>query len=382
MTNLIKMRKTSETPFIAAPTFLLRGSHIAHLQAPTCFPLFTIFVGERTYNSYLFAIVVFDFRIVPISEISASISRQLNPHWLFTAFMESIDFDQSLLLDLLISSETRFLEYFLQYLHFVISDWKTFVQCLESYKGKASYHEVQATGEDFISLDQKQLESVFDFSNDQVAEENRQSRGRKQNKPAAEDGVVLKKKEISVSGDSSLNTDINGSFISCRKPGRKRDTSRRHVSDAVHSPEIFNQPICGVPKKKNERKVSETIGLKSIALAYTSSDESDVGVEDNGEDAGGPIQVNTSASCLPSQTAASLSLNPGNLNEGSFDSQPKRENTQTSTFLLSENLDKIMTMLIRLRIAITRLSKTGHFPYCASPLLALMETVEKTYDGC
>ena len=353
------------------------------------FPLifvFTIFVGERTY-SYLFAISVFNFRNVPGSEISASISRQLNPHWLFTAFMESIDFDQSLLLDLLISSETRFLEYLLQYLHFVISDWKAFIQCLKSYKGKANYHEVEVTGEDFISLDQKQLESVFGLSNDQVAEENRQSFCRKQNKPAAEDGVVLKNKEISVSGESSLNTDINGSFLTSQKRGRKRDASRGHVSDAVHSSEICNQPICSVPKKGNQREVGEVIGLKSIAMAYSSSDESDVGVEDNGEDAGARIQVNafnknTSASCLHSQTTTSLSLDDGNLNVGTFDGQPELENTQTSTVLLSENLDKIMTMLIRLRIAITRLSKTGHFPYCASPLLALMEAVEKTYDGC
>ena len=342
-------------------------------------------VGERTY-SYLFAIAVFNFRIVPSSEISASISRQLNPHWLFTAFMESSDFDQALLLDLLISSETRFLEYLLQYLHFVISDWKAFIQCLESYKGNAIYREVEATGEDFISLDQKQLESVFGLSNDQVAEENRQSFCTKQNKPAAENGVVLKNKEISVSGDSFLNTDINGSFISCQKPGRKRDAFRGHVFDAVYSSEICNQPICGVPKKRNQREVGEIIGLKSIAVAYSSSDESDVEVEDNGEDAGARIQVNafnknTNASCLHSQTTC-FSLDDGNLNVVTFDDQPERENTQTSTVLLSENLDKIMTMLIRLRIAITRLSKTGHFPYCASPLLALMETVEKTYDGC
>ena len=302
--------------------------------------------------------------------------------------MESIDFDQSLLLDLLISSETRFLEYLLQYLHFVISDWKAFIQCLESYKGSVIYREVQATGEDFISLDQKQLESVFGLSNDQVvAEENRQSFCRKQSKPAAEDGVVLKKKDISVSGESSLNTDINGSFVTTQKPGRKRDASRGHVSDAVCSSEICNQPICGVPKKRNQREVGETIGLKSIAMAYSSSDESDVENEDNGEDAGSPIQVNafnknTSAFCLHSQTTTSLSLDDGNPSVGTFDSQPERENTQTSTVLLSENLDKIMTMLIRLRIAITRLSRTGHFPYCASPLLALMETVEKTYDGC
>ena len=47
-----------------------------------------------------------------------------------------------------------------------------------------------------------------------------------------------------------------------------------------------------------------------------------------------------------------------------------------------ELLDKIMTMLIRLRFSVTRLSCGGHFPYYAAPLISLMENMEKCYDGC
>jgi len=52
------------------------------------------------------------------------------------------------------------------------------------------------------------------------------------------------------------------------------------------------------------------------------------------------------------------------------------------TAVQSELLDKVMTMLIRLRVSVKRLSSGGHFPYSAVPLISLMENVEKCYDGC
>ena len=52
------------------------------------------------------------------------------------------------------------------------------------------------------------------------------------------------------------------------------------------------------------------------------------------------------------------------------------------TVVECELLDKIMAMLIRLRLSIARLSSGGYFPYSAAPLISLMETVEKCYDGC
>lgn len=53
-----------------------------------------------------------------------------------------------------------------------------------------------------------------------------------------------------------------------------------------------------------------------------------------------------------------------------------------ATVVECELLDKVMTMLIRLRLSVARLSSGGHFPYSAAPLISLMESVEKCYDGC
>lgn len=49
-----------------------------------------------------------------------------NPHCLFILLLESISFDHSFLLDLLISAETCFLEYFVQYLKCLLADWQGF----------------------------------------------------------------------------------------------------------------------------------------------------------------------------------------------------------------------------------------------------------------
>lgn len=49
-----------------------------------------------------------------------------NPHCHFMLLLESISFDHSFLLDLLISTETCFLEYLVQYLKCLIADWQGF----------------------------------------------------------------------------------------------------------------------------------------------------------------------------------------------------------------------------------------------------------------
>ncbi|XP_028416946.1 uncharacterized protein LOC114541157 [Dendronephthya gigantea] len=55
----------------------------------------------------------------------------LNPHEFFVEFLESINYDHSLLLDFLISNETSFLPYFHKYLRYLANDWEGFKGCLE-----------------------------------------------------------------------------------------------------------------------------------------------------------------------------------------------------------------------------------------------------------
>ncbi|XP_038068837.1 uncharacterized protein LOC119738160 [Patiria miniata] len=56
---------------------------------------------------------------------------QLNPHRIFCRFLDTVAYDPSVLLDLLISSETPFLEYLVCYLHTVLRDWDSFCSSLQ-----------------------------------------------------------------------------------------------------------------------------------------------------------------------------------------------------------------------------------------------------------
>lgn len=281
------------------------------------------------------------FRAVPCSEISTNVSQQLNPHLLFIAFVQSIEFDHLVLLDLLISSETRFLEYILQYLHLVVDDWKSFNQCLQLYEGKCSYNEAgEATRNDSSRenrLSELDSSSYFSLETTVVSQERQIFHNEfnpreslfpnKQKKPRKQEQVVWE----------NTDADVCETFSShiVRKSGccnQLSELTRPQVGSGLLHP-------CDALEKENHN------GLKNIATAYSSSDESDMEIEYKTENA--------------------------------YDC--KKNNSAVSA---SENLDKIMSMLIRLRLSVARLSSSGHFPYSAAPLLTLMERAEQCYDDC
>ncbi|XP_075414026.1 protein Lines homolog 1 [Tenrec ecaudatus] len=64
-----------------------------------------------------------------------------NPHCIFLFFLKNVGFDSTFLLDFLISSETCFLEYFVQYLKLLQRDWHTFFticKCFDESKNEVS----------------------------------------------------------------------------------------------------------------------------------------------------------------------------------------------------------------------------------------------------
>ncbi|RUS68764.1 hypothetical protein EGW08_023472, partial [Elysia chlorotica] len=58
------------------------------------------------------------------------------PHKLFVCFAKFIDYDYLVLSDFLISPETSFLPYFLSYLHYLLGDWESFQNIMDSSKKK------------------------------------------------------------------------------------------------------------------------------------------------------------------------------------------------------------------------------------------------------
>lgn len=372
----------------------------------------------------------------------------MNPHLLFVAFVQSIEFDHSVLLDLLISSETRFLEYIVQYLHLLVGDWKSFIQCLESFKGRCFSSEEETTGKDSSSDSLSELDSVSDFSGNST-ESHRGSEGlnnelnpredelflSKQGRRGVGEGVVWDDRDVDFYGRLSSHVFLEPdscfnqlSELTCQKPEfRRSGIFSWPASEAMPSAELYqNQPDFDALGK--EHRTTEVSGLESIVVAYSSSEESDMEIEDESENANAvrsdhqSVRIgwnngdtNKGKLCqFPSKKGTSFDTSftnannfphcTDNANANGRASPQKRgtklliskdENTVcftcdcqnecqdgTSAVLTSTMLDKIMSMLIRLRMSVARLSSGGHFPYSVTPLITLMENAEKCYDGC
>ncbi|KAM5293417.1 protein Lines homolog 1 [Ctenodactylus gundi] len=61
-----------------------------------------------------------------------------NPHCIFIFFLKNIEFDSTVLLDFLISSETCFLEYFVTYLKLLQKDWDNFFTICKNFNAPES----------------------------------------------------------------------------------------------------------------------------------------------------------------------------------------------------------------------------------------------------
>lgn len=289
--------------------------------------------------------VFFFYRAFPFSESVTNIQEKLIPHLLFMEFMQSIDFDHSILLDLLISSETRFLEYIVIYLHFVVNDWKSFSLSVEKPKSNKSK---QANGDNsHPGVSNSHLGKLknypgsceksghFDWEGLNPKESLFHDQGETQ---VAERKDVWNQKEINISEALSSEIFESGSL-------NKAPCCDFHSESAIVQRQMCSGELFCLPERNNvgiENKGKELNYLESISFFYPSSDESDNGIEDNATD------------CFIS----------------------------TETVPLSDSLEKIMSVFIRLRMSVVRLSGGGHFPYPASPLISLLETVERCYDGC
>lgn len=271
------------------------------------------------------------------------ILQQLNPHWLFAAFTESVGFDPSLLLDLLISSETRFLEYLTKYLRFVVSDWTEFTQSL------ATYRQIDEEEDKAIHGD---LETC--------------SERRRKN----ECGKLEQDVESSHEGSGAQ-------MLKTFPPSQKGKQPYNHI--CIDRISKNSSEIRSTDHRLGRNDSDYLAGLKSILESYYSSDESDMEIESESENS------ETTADCVfeGSHSCELHSMTFDNNSVGTFDSSVANASHIVCVADKScKVLDKVMTMLIRVRMSVRRLLSGGHFPYNAVPLIALMENVEKFYDGC
>ena len=338
----------------------------------------------------------------------------------------------------------------MQYLHFVIAGWNSFLQCLVEYKEIISCSAEEATSDDVVmcSVRPRKLESD---SNSSEKSSEFESCFANEMRSIKNDSFT---RQETLAGEDRQCPELPGTFLWPQSNSCEKCTARPEVCQS----ESHLQGI----------RSGEPNGLTSIVLAYSSSDESEIENED--EDKSVHDQKTPAVSqidsiicgsvCLSNNQRGSSSIDKAdstekfhstvtasscsgllqnvsetprkhtsNLNNSVFTehlgfslSQPNGESnsnvieylgdqsSSSSTKLLSssdrnteivitkeshiegsvtdstdvecELLDKVMTMMIRLRLSVTRLSFGGHFPYSAAPLISLMENIEKCYDGC
>lgn len=280
----------------------------------------------------------------------------MNPHLLFEAFVQCIEFDHSVLLDLLISSETRFLEYILQYLHLVVDDWNSFGHSVWNSEWRRSISEAEEntgihsnaeikvypdsvfSGKSVVHEQSGRFHREFNAMEVFLRDDEKQGRGQED---------VLKRQEVADKEALSSGIVYKGGFYDQRWESASLQADYRcgvsRLSETARSSENSYLPECDSLEKKDLE--NEASGLRSIVAAYSSSDESGMELEN---------KINDDFDC---------------------------ENDYSSV-LVSENLDEIMSMLIRLRMSVVRLSRSGNFPYSSAPLVTLIERVENCYDGC
>lgn len=67
--------------------------------------------------------------------------KELNPHLVFQGFLEIFNYDHSVLLDFLISSETNFLDYLWHYISYLVRTWSDYVIAMERQKDDPIFFE-------------------------------------------------------------------------------------------------------------------------------------------------------------------------------------------------------------------------------------------------
>jgi hypothetical protein len=99
-----------------------------------------------------------------VEAISGLLST-LNPHVMFHELLTVVDFDHNVLLDFLVSNETDFLLYLLQYLKYVSTDWQGFKTVLAQFdSNEAEQYLEDAKNSDMSEESKRELEEMLSMS--------------------------------------------------------------------------------------------------------------------------------------------------------------------------------------------------------------------------
>nr|XP_054754361.1 uncharacterized protein LOC129260402 [Lytechinus pictus] len=250
----------------------------------------------------------------------------LDAHHIFVSFLDHMSWDNSILLDLLISTETEFLEYFIRYLRFVTNNWKGFVQAQKSFRKKEE-------DDDNVSCEM----------------------------PA---------KDNASGGDDCHDDDVSDGYINIVEDINETGVSKEDVVDNTLDDHMENDvsrnktcanknDLCGQTEPESLPQASEKFPVKRK-----------LDIEEANENATRSIKKTLGEDLLK----VPLPLDT---------KQASHEDCSMNEPLASEFgcLDDTMTVLIRLRLAIERLDRKNLFPFSAVPLVRILVKVEDMYEA-
>lgn len=377
-------------------------------------------LGQKIKISYH---ILFFFLREAVNQDTAAILSTLNPHLIFQAFLKVVGFDHSVLLDFLISSETVFLEYLMQYLHFVLQDWQGFFQSNNN------------SVEDAITTDKDEMETRSSSKN---CQQSYHSNVRTILKPPQNKAASLPIVSQASSGDiSSTSVGLGGLLNICSAYGsdvedddddhNDENILRESNSDGLENAEdvgIHNTDVqrilssydnadhtCMCSGGKVERK--NAFGTDNMGSTcddnshqdnegddfsdYNSTWKNEKNQDDNDDDidmafaniddmkhGDDDTQKTFFGHELVTDDHTNVYDNEEDINvvgDDKFNSTSSIR-FQSATDSLPTILEETMSTLIHTRIAAERLNDGSLFPYQVKPLINVMKKVENLYDGC
>ncbi|XP_066272627.1 protein Lines homolog 1-like [Branchiostoma lanceolatum] len=279
----------------------------------------------------------------------ADVVRLLNPHRIFLQFLETTTWDHSILLDLLISMETCFLAYITRYLHLVITEWQVFQETNQLYHQTITTMDTYESSDGGIESSWKDL--VIPNSNKTSFKQ-----------------IGAKKCE----SPPPRQLDHTRGKLSQQSGAQPSDQTSEKVLDDIELEGIPALGVVTMSLSEFNRFEMDIAGQQLPAIVEnvdTVQSTNPQGQDFQGQDFQGQDLQHDS------KTGETCEGEKDDSFSDSSDDDKSSDNAEEES-----TLDKTMGVLIRLRLAVERLSEKKLFPYNVSPLLRLLTRVETRYE--
>lgn len=286
--------------------------------------------------------------------------NDINPHVVFLNFLQNTTWDHSLILDYIISSETIFLQYFLQYLKYIVANW---VQLISTCQSFTLLEMCRINDENNTHLCSNEVTSDSESCTSEDC--------KKYTSSSVLEGTLLDQSSASSNNSYSLSGSINkqesNGEDNLAEPDQMTDSvSISRGSSSIQETLKINSDSAesiAVLKSNLDTKKTESDSAKDLDLS--SNIRSLVHYSDSSSD----DLVETSSEC-------SLFEEEKQVNIGESDSKNESEIDLGKTAVL----DRCMSVIIRLGLKIERMISLNIFPFQAKPLLDLLNKCESLYE--